>query len=106
MRSNCFLRNHTGKPNSPEVCARNYLNVDDYLLARHKRNRFKTIARNLMKGKLSMTATESSKPMKDRNSPIADANFVMAGGSQLLENLIKSNSIAMKSSFEITQEML
>ena len=53
-----------------------------------------------------MTETESSKPMKDRNSPIADANFVMAGGSQFLEDLIKANSIAMKSSFEITQEML
>jgi len=53
-----------------------------------------------------MTATESSKPMIDRNSPIADANFVMVGGSQLLENLIESNSIAIKSSFEITQEML
>jgi hypothetical protein len=40
-----------------------------------------------MKGNLSMTAAESSKQMKDRNSPIADANFAMAGGSQFLKNL-------------------
>jgi hypothetical protein len=59
-----------------------------------------------MKGKLSVTATESSKQMKDTNNPIADANFVMASGSQFLENLIQSNSTAMESSFEITQEML
>jgi hypothetical protein len=54
-----------------------------------------------MKGKLSMTATESSKQMKDLNSPIADANFMM-----VLENLTKSNSTVIKNSFEITQEML
>jgi Phasin protein len=60
----------------------------------------------MMKGKLSMTATESSKQMKDTNSPTADANFVVPGGSQFLENLIKSNSTVMKNSFEITQEML
>ena len=53
-----------------------------------------------------MTATESSKQIEDRNSPIADAKFVIAGGSQFLENLTKSNSTVMKSSFEITQEML
>jgi hypothetical protein len=74
--------------------------------SRHKRNKFKTIARNLMKGKLSMTATESSKQIEDRNSPIADANFVIAGGSKFLENLTKSNSTVMESSFEITLEML
>src|ERR1700690_390995 len=59
-----------------------------------------------MKGNLSMTATESSKHMQDRNSPIADMNVVMADGSQFLESLMKSNSTVMKSSFEITQEML
>ena len=53
-----------------------------------------------------MTATESSKQIEDRNSPIADANFVIAGGSKFFENLTKSNSTVMKSSFEITQEML
>ena len=53
-----------------------------------------------------MTATESSKQMQDRNSPIADMNVVMADGSQFLESLMKSNSTIMKSSFEITQEML
>jgi hypothetical protein len=47
-----------------------------------------------------MTETESSKQMKDRNSHIADANFVMAGGSEFFENSIKTNPIVMKSTFE------
>jgi hypothetical protein len=59
-----------------------------------------------MKGSLSVTATESTKQMKDMNSPIADANFVTTGSSQFLESFTKSNSDVIKSSFEITQEML
>jgi hypothetical protein len=51
---------------------------------------------NFLKWRPLTTAMESSKQMKDRNNSLADANFVIASGSQILETLIQSNSTAMK----------
>jgi hypothetical protein len=54
----------------------------------------------------NMTATESSTQTKTGNSPIQNASFLTANGTQFLEDLRKFNSAMLKDSFKITQEML